>query len=216
MLIFGKVKTARFVLRMLMRIHNICYTYVSRFATIAESGIHPKHRLMNYHAFFTVNIDNGDVVLDIGCGNGFLTYDIAQKAKSVTAIDTNESNIEKAHRDFNKENINYICGDATKYDFGDRFDAITLSNVLEHIGDRQTFLLKIKDLATRFLIRVPMVDRDWLTYYKRELGVEYRLDLTHKIEYTMEGFLEELEKAGIRIDKATVQFGEIWAIASKI
>jgi 2-polyprenyl-3-methyl-5-hydroxy-6-metoxy-1,4-benzoquinol methylase len=214
--ILGNKKVARYILRMLMRIHNACYSYITRFAVKAESGIHPKHRLMNYHAFFTDNVNAGDAVLDIGCGNGFLTYDVAKKAGSVTAIDQNEKNIQAARRDFNRDNIRYICGDATRYDFGEKFDVVTMSNVLEHIEDRHDFLMKVKGLAAKFLIRVPMVNRDWLTYYKRELGVEYRLDLTHEVEYTLESLQEELAKAGMQIEKASIQFGEIWAVVKKL
>lgn len=198
-----------------MRMHNLCYGGISRFAQMAERGIHPKHRLMNYHAFFIDNINADDAVLDIGCGNGFLTYDIAKKAKSVTAIDLNKGNIDFARRNFNRDNIKYICGDAAELSAEEKFNVVALSNVLEHLDNRHDFLQKIKNLADRFLIRVPMVNRDWLTYYKRELGVEYRLDLTHKVEYTIESFREELEKAGLRIDSASIQFGEIWAVVGK-
>lgn len=200
------------MLKMLMRLDNFCYRNISRFAMIAEGGIHPKHRLTSYHQFFVDNVAPQDAVLDIGCGNGFLTYDVARKARSVTAIDLNKDNIELARRNFNKDNIKYVNGDATKLNFGEKFDVVILSNVLEHIDNRCDFLLKIKKLANRFLIRVPVLNRDWLTYYKKELGVEYRLDLTHKIEYTMESLQQELEKAGMRIEKASIQFGEIWAV----
>lgn len=198
-----------------MRLDNFCYNNISRFATIAEGGIHPKHRLMNYHQFFIDNVDPRDAVLDIGCGNGFLTYDVAKKVRSVTAIDVNKDNIELAKRNFYKENIKYIYGDATRFDFAEKFDVIILSNILEHIDNRSDFLSKIKNLANKFLIRVPLLNRDWLTYYKRELGVEYRLDLTHKIEYTMESFEDELEEAGLRIEGASIQFGEIWAVVTR-
>jgi len=39
-----------------------------------------------------------------------------------------------------------------------------------------------------------MINRDWITLYKKELGVEWRLDKTHYIEYTLESFEKELEK----------------------
>ena len=39
-----------------------------------------------------------------------------------------------------------------------------------------------------------MINRDWITLYKKELGIEWRLDKTHYIEYTLESFKEELEK----------------------
>jgi 2-polyprenyl-3-methyl-5-hydroxy-6-metoxy-1,4-benzoquinol methylase len=209
-------RVARLILRMLMRVHNACYAYITRLAVTTGAGIHPKHRLMNYHAFFIDNIGADDVVLDIGCGNGFLTRDIAEKARSVTGIDASKNNIEHARKDFGRDNIKYICGDACQYNFGEKFDAVVLSNLLEHLEDRVAFLLKVRDLAPRLLIRVPMINRDWLTYYKREMGVEYRLDPTHRIEYTMESLREELEKAGLSIEKASVQFGEIWAVVKAL
>ena len=171
-----KKKIAQIAVRMLMRLHNYCYHCIARFAIMTEGGIHPKHRLMNYHQFFVDNVAPEDNVLDIGCGNGFLSYDIAQKAKRVTAIDLNEKNIEFAKRNFSRENIEYISRDATRFDFKGKYDVITLSNILEHIEDRHGFLLKIKGLANRFLIRVPMINRDWLAYYEKELGAEWRLD----------------------------------------
>ncbi len=207
-----KVEAARFIVKLLMRLHNLCYSNISWLVTIAEGGIHPKHRLTNYHQFFIDNIDDGDTVLDIGCGNGFLTSDIAKKARSVTAIDLSERNIEIARRDFSRDNIEYICGDVTEFNFKKDYNVITLSNLLEHIENRHDFLTRIRGLAARFLIRVPMINRDWLTYYKRESGIEYRLDATHKIEYTLESFAQELAEAGMKIEKASLQFGEIWAV----
>ncbi|MFC1967373.1 class I SAM-dependent methyltransferase [Chloroflexota bacterium] len=208
-------RAARIKLRILLRLHNSLYVVISRLAIIAENGLHPKHRLMNYHAFFADNIAAGDSVLDIGCGNGFLTSDIAGKAGAVTAVDMSQANIDFARRNFNRDNIEYICGDATCLEMGRKFDVITLSNVLEHIENRIEFLRKTGELADRLLIRVPVVDRDWLTLYKRELGVEYRLDLTHRIEYTLEGFKEELAAAGLRIENASIRFGEIWAVVGR-
>lgn len=205
----------RLILKMLMRLDNFCYRNITRLAIVAEGGIHPKHRLLNYHQFFIDNISSQDTVLDIGCGNGFLTFEVAKKAKSVTAVDLNKRNIESARRNFSRANIKYILGDATQIDFTDKFDTIIMSNVLEHIDCRHDFLMKIRNLANKFLIRVPMLNREWLTYYKKELGVEYRLDSTHKIEYTLDGLQQELEKVGMRIEKSTIQFGEIWAVATR-
>ncbi|MFC2044512.1 class I SAM-dependent methyltransferase [Chloroflexota bacterium] len=203
------------ILKLLLRLDNFSYRNISRFAVMAEGGIHPKHRLMNYHRFFVDNVSPQDAVLDIGCGNGFLSYDIAGKAKSVTAVDLSPTNIKLAKKDFNKENIEYICGDACQIEFTDKFDVIILSNVLEHIEDGHKFLLMINKLADRFLVRVPLIDREWLTYYKRELGVEYRLDATHRIEYTLATFQEELGRAGMQIETVSTQFGEIWAVVGK-
>jgi hypothetical protein len=57
-----------------------------------------------------------------------------------------------------------------------------------------------------------MLDRDWLTLYKKELGVEYRLDKGHFIEYTEQSFRDEVKEAGYKIVKLEIRFGEIYAI----
>lgn len=38
-----------------------------------------------------------------------------------------------------------------------------------------------------------MFNRNWITPYKKEMGVEWRLDETHQIEYTKESFYEEMD-----------------------
>jgi 2-polyprenyl-3-methyl-5-hydroxy-6-metoxy-1,4-benzoquinol methylase len=170
---------------------------------------------MNYHKFFVDNVSENDTVLDIGCGNGALTYDVAKKAKEVVGIDLNEQNITTAKNKFSRENIEYIHGDALTELPNEKFDVILLSNVLEHIDKRIEFLTSLKNLAPKFLIRVPMLNRSWIDVYKKELGLEYRLDRTHFIEYTFNGFKEELNRTGLNVLDYSVQFGEIWAVVSE-
>ena len=206
------MKIYRIITKTILRLHNFCYRLTSVFCKKTEQGLHPKHRLMNYHKFFIDNINSGDTVLDLGCGNGALSFDIAKKAIKVVGIDLNERNIEFAKERFSAPNLEYIIGDARENLPDRRFDAIILSNVLEHIEDRVEFLKKIKKIAPKILIRVPMINRDWITLYKKELGVEWRLDKTHDIEYTLESFKNELNQADLFIKKHSIQFGEIWAV----
>jgi len=180
-----------------------------------DNGIHPKHRLMKYHNFFIDNINSTDIVLDIGCGNGFNTYHIAGKAKRVVGIDIDSKNIAYAEKSFSSDNIDYLTADIMDYKFDQKFDVIVLSNLLEHIKDRIKLLKKIRGIGRRVLIRVPVIDRSWLVLYKKELGIEYRLDKTHYIEYTIDNFTEELKKAGLKIKNYSIRFGEIWAVIEK-
>ena len=98
-----------------------------------------------------------------------------------------------------------------KYEFNERFDFIILSNVLEHIKSRKTLLYKLKLLSNNILVRVPMINRSWLSLYKNKLGLDYRLDPSHYIEYTYESFKKEIESVGLTIRYYSIQFGEIWA-----
>jgi len=200
---------------MLLFLDNCLYTVLSRFAVKLDNGIHPKHRLMKYHNFFIDNINSTDIVLDVGCGNGFNTYHIAGKAKRVVGIDIDSKNIAYAEKSFSSDNIDYLTADIMDYKFDQKFDVIVLSNLLEHIKDRIKLLKKIRGIGRRVLIRVPVIDRSWLVLYKKELGIEYRLDKTHHIEYTIDSFTEELKKAGLKIKNYSIRFGEIWAVIEK-
>ncbi len=205
-------KIYKFLLIWALKFSNFLYKLISYLSIKVEKGIHPKHRLLGYHNFFTDNISENDSVLDIGCGNGALSYDIAGKANSVVGIDIEEKNINEAIKRHSRPNLKYVMGDATKDLSGEKFDVITLSNVLEHIEYRVVFLKDINGLATKYLIRVPMFDRDWIPLYKKELGLEWRLDLTHFTEFTKKTFYKEVEEAGYTIESFSVQFGEIWAV----
>lgn len=201
------------IIRILCNVHSFMYFLISQLATRNNKGINPKHKIMKYHDFFLNNITTNDTVLDIGCGNGFVAHDLSKKAREVIGIDISNNSIRKARKAYSNKNVRFICGDAIKYDFKTTFDVIILSNVLEHIENRVDFLLKIKPLSKKILVRVPMIDRDWLTLYKKSIGALWRLDNTHYTEYTFISFKKELDLAGLQIKKYSVQFGEIWAVA---
>lgn len=204
------------LVKFLLNIHSRTYSYIGRAAIKAEGGIHPKHRITGYHNFFLENIGAKDSVLDIGCGPGELAHDLAKKAKKVVGIDFSEKYIASAKKNYVLPNLEYFYGDATRHQFKEKFDVIILSNVLEHIEHRVEFLKAIKHIAPKILIRVPMIDRDWLTIYKKELGIEWRADLTHYLEYTVPLLESELAAVGLNIKTYSVQFGELWAVAINV
>ena len=207
-----KKKIINWLLEFFFWLDNFCYKKISKLAIWGNNGVHPKHRIMNYHQFFIDNVGKNDAVLDIGCGNGFVAYDIAQKAKSVLGIDISSKNIDFAKKHYQKSNLKFIVADATKFHPKNNFNVIILSNVLEHIEKRVKFLKKIKKLAPKILIRVPMINRGWLPLYKKEKGAEYLLDRTHFTEYTIKSFSEEIKEANLKISSYSIQFGEIWAV----
>jgi SAM-dependent methyltransferase len=202
-------------IKSLLRLHAFLGKVIDVLAIKANGGLHPKHHLMRYYKFFLENINSGDTVLDIGCGNGFVATQVAKKAGFVTGIDTDRNNIALAKKRALK-NTDFIVGDATAYAFKKKYNAIILSNVLEHIENRIRFLQKVQLLADTILIRVPMIDRDWLPLYRKELGMFYFCDPTHFTEYTFESFRQEMVEAKLMIIFYTIRFGEIWAVVKKI
>ncbi|MFX0186787.1 MAG: class I SAM-dependent methyltransferase [Candidatus Hodarchaeota archaeon] len=198
-------------LKYYIKLHNFSYRKISLYAGKLNKNIHPKHEIMKYYQFFLDNIDEDSKILDIGCGNGYLTKKLAQKARKVIGIDIDKKNIDFAKKYYNNENILYINCEVSKYDFKEKFDYVIMSNVLEHIEDRKKLLERVKNLCEKILIRVPMINRSWLPLYMKKLGLDYRLDDTHYIEYTLDTFTSEIESIGLRIISYEIKFGEIWA-----
>lgn len=201
-------------LRIYLKLHSSFYRRISVLVTELNGGIHPKHELMGYYRFFKKNLEKDSVILDVGCGIGYLSHKLAPSVKEITAIDNNPISIIKA-KEFHDKNINFIIGDVMNYEFDQKYDSIVLSNVLEHFKDRKALLEKLKSLSNRILIRVPMFDRSWLVLYKKFANQEYRLDNDHKIEYTLESFTKEMEDVGLRIISTEIKFGELWAVVIK-
>ena len=61
-----------------------------------------------------------------------------------------------------------------------------------------------------------MLERDWLVLYKKQMGIDYRLDSTHHIEYTASQFDSELKQAGITVQEIETRFGEIFAVGKAV
>ena len=187
--------------------------HINQAAIRYEGGIHPKHRLMDYHRFFINKLRVGDKVLDVGCGYGAVAFSMANAGALVTGIDMDETNLRQARKRFQHENLIFIFGDV-RQDLPDgNFDVIVMSNVLEHIEARIGLLKRIRDKfkPNLLLIRVPMINTDWLVPLKKELGVRYYSDPTHCTEYTIESFEDERTNAGLEVHYAEMKWGEIWA-----
>ncbi len=178
-----------------------------------EGGIHPKHRLTAYHRFFVERIAPGARVLDVGCGYGAVAASLAEAGAIVTGVDIDAESLRAARERFVHANLRFVAGDATRELPDERFGVIVLSNVLEHLEHRVVFLRKLADTfgPCRFLIRLPMINRDWLVPLKQELGVPFYSDPGHYTEYTEATFRAEMAAAGLAVGHVQIQWGEIWA-----
>lgn len=212
--LLGRILPARLVLRGLLGLDNWLYRATSDAAMRYEGGRHPKHRLTDYHAYFVGRIKPEDHVLDVGCGLGVVDHHIVTATGArVTGIDTSATSIAYARRHYQDPRLTFLEGDARELPVGEGFDVVVLSNVLEHLDARVEFLRVVQERIRprAILIRVPMFERDWRVPLKRELGVDYFLDPTHRVEHTHDLFLQELAAAGLEVEDLTVRWGEMWA-----
>jgi 2-polyprenyl-3-methyl-5-hydroxy-6-metoxy-1,4-benzoquinol methylase len=82
----------------------------------------------------------GQRVLEVGCGIGTYTEEMAVGTREIVAMDMERSFVDAAvHRLGHRSNVRLICGDATKADAAqpdeEAFDTVVLLDVLEHIED---------------------------------------------------------------------------------
>jgi SAM-dependent methyltransferase len=196
------------LLRWLCRLDNALYRAISLVAIRYDGGLHPKHRLTGYHDFFVERVG------DVGCGVGALAADLARlKGAVVTGVDMDGAVVAEACRLRRDPRLTFLHVDARSLPAAP-FDVVILSNVLEHLDDRVDFLRDVVARATptRLLVRVPLFERDWRVPLKQELGIDFRLDPTHRIEYTLERLDAEIAEGGLRVQERQVRWGEIWAV----
>lgn len=206
-------------MRELLQIDTDVTGLINETAIAYGDGVHVKHRLMRYHDFFVDRVRPGERVLDIGCGHGAVAHSVATRASAVVmGLDLNGENIAAARRMFPHPSLTFVVGVAPHDVPRKPFDVVMASNVLEHVEDRLGFLHTVQDRvsAGRWLIRVPMFDRDWRVPMRRELGMFHFGDPTHCTEYTRATFEAEMRNAGFAIADLQINWGEIWAEVSNV
>jgi len=95
-------------------------------------------------------------VLDVGCGEGTITYDIAKyfSKADVTGIDFSKTGIKLASANYKLANLNF------KYDLQSKllnrnYDLITAFEVLEHVGDWKRLLRRMARSSKYLLLSFP-------------------------------------------------------------
>ncbi|MFI5185689.1 MAG: class I SAM-dependent methyltransferase [Chitinophagales bacterium] len=80
----------------------------------------------------------GEKILDVGCGTGELTNKIHEAGAIVTAIDSSQEMIEKARDKY--DDIKFFISDAGSFSFNEKFDAVFSNAVLHWINKQQEAL----------------------------------------------------------------------------
>ena len=77
----------------------------------------------------------GETILDVGCGTGHLTAQIAETGASITGLDSSAAMIEKAQAAY--PSLEFIQADATNFSFTQPFDALFSNATLHWIADAE-------------------------------------------------------------------------------
>lgn len=80
--------------------------------------------------------DHKGSILDVGCGGGFLSNELARQGYEVTGVDVSPESLKVAERHDLTRSVKYEVADAYKLPYPDEsFDAVTAMDFLEHIED---------------------------------------------------------------------------------
>ena len=60
---------------------------------------------------------NAQSILDVGCGEGTLTRELARRAPTVVGIDTDQRSIDEAERQVGTARVDYVVGDFLTHPF---------------------------------------------------------------------------------------------------
>jgi 2-polyprenyl-3-methyl-5-hydroxy-6-metoxy-1,4-benzoquinol methylase len=157
--------------------------------------------------YFNDNID----ILDIGCGNGFLTNIISKTHPNITGIDLSEKFIKQATQKY--PNIPFIFDDFHNLSDVKKYDLCIATMVIHNTPDLPMFLKKVNSLLNEngyILIitlhpvlwakeKVPEIiyrlEKHYEVPYRDGKGVEYPAKL-HYFHRPLTKYLREIENNG--------------------
>ena len=95
---------------------------------------------------FASNFCKNKIVLDVACGVGYGSYYLIKTgAKRVIGVDISKDAITYGKGHYQKQNLEFIVGDATKLHFPDRsFDVIVSFETIEHVRNHIKYLSECK------------------------------------------------------------------------
>jgi SAM-dependent methyltransferase len=133
-----------------------------------------------YAARFAVNVR----VLDIGCGTGYGTAELAQRAQSATGVDISPEAIAYARKHYPLANTTFLSASATAIPCpAASFDLITAFEVIEHLDNWRDLLIEARRLLAPnglFLVSTP----NKIYYAESRASDGPNPFHTHEFEYT--------------------------------
>lgn len=165
--------------------------------------------------FILNGIQSDDVVLDLGCNLGEISYFIAEKAEEVLGIDYNNNAIQEAIKNYKRSNLIFLHAEALDYLSvnSKKFDVLILSHILEHLDNPKKFLNDYKNYFSKIYIELPDFERYYLNKYREDLKLPLIYsDTDHINEFDRDDILNLLNECGLSIEKSEYRYGlqKLW------
>ena len=178
-----------------------------------EYEFDPTRRNQTSSSVFELARDTGPDVLDLGSGPGIVSGALARMAdKRVTCVDLDPDHLEAAAERGVARTIQSDLTDSkwSEQLVGERFDAIILADVLEHLVDPGALLRRIRDQelladSGHLVISIPNAAHISMLAVLAAGDFPYRptglLDETHLRFFTLESMRRLLEEVGFGITR---------------
>lgn len=159
----------------------------------------------NFSLDFIINKN----VLDFGCGSGYGSKIMSEKALSVTGVDISNEAIEYANNNYSSKNLTFLnISQINGVEFHNKFDVITSFQVIEHVFNEKKHIQTILQLLKPngiFIVSTPNKD---IRLYK---NMQKPWNIFHVKEYNerdliklMKQYFSDLEMLNISAKKEFV------------
>jgi ubiquinone/menaquinone biosynthesis C-methylase UbiE len=130
-------------------------TYIAREFDRAAGGYEESRLVKSYQrrvqtlVINRIPIEKGMTVLDLGCGTGQGTIDIASRLDGtgkIVGMDLSEKMIEQAKKkvtDLRYDSVEFVTGSAGSLEYRNYFDCIFTTNAFHHFDDKEAIFRKI-------------------------------------------------------------------------
>lgn len=142
----------------------------------------------NSAAYLVPALERGQRVLDVGCGPGTITVDLAARVApgEVVGLDASAAVLELARAaadEAGAANVSFRTGDATALPFEDgSFDVVHAHQVLQHLSDPVAALREMRRVTRRGgVVAVRDADYAAMTWFPRSPGMDEWLALYHEV-----------------------------------
>ncbi|HLJ14314.1 MAG TPA: methyltransferase domain-containing protein [Bryobacteraceae bacterium] len=139
---------------------------------------------------FAARLAAGRRVLDVGCGTGYGSAELAHRAARVAGLDNSAEALAYARANFALSNIEFLEGSATALPFADgSVDMVVAFEVIEHLEDWRGLLTEVKRVLASgglFVVSTPNT-----RYYGESRG-SAGPNPFHAHEFEFEEFANEL------------------------
>jgi ubiquinone/menaquinone biosynthesis C-methylase UbiE len=146
---------------------------------------HRRRTAANSAAYLLPHLRPGAALLDVGCGTGTITADLADAVAPgpVSVVDSSADAIEQARLTLAGRSVAFMVGDVHALDFpDDSFDVVHAHQVLQHVADPVAALAELRRVTRPGgLVAVRDSDYEAMTWYPEAPAVQAWLDLYRRV-----------------------------------